>query len=172
MTRVPGKWVCLLSETLSYIASYPFAPLWDDCIHMCWDGLGWAGQQWLSYSSIGSELYTVRLCLLSALSWLAFCLSLYFFSDVSVHQWLMSPLRTWLIFHLQPASQLLSELSISPRAWTQSSAHHNICFSETVWFSESPKTDASHASVSTWLTSHLIFLSTMSFFFCVFASSL
>lgn len=77
---------------------------------------------------------TVRVCLLSALSWLSFCLPLSFFSDVSVHQWLMSPLRTWLIFHLQPASQLLSELSTGPHAWTHSSTLHNISSSEALWF--------------------------------------
>lgn len=96
--------------------------------------MGWAGQRWLSYFSTGSRIDRVRVCLLSALYWLAFCLSLSFFLDVSVHRWLMSPHRTWLIFHLQPASQLLGELSTSPHAWTHSSAHHNISSSEAVWF--------------------------------------
>lgn len=65
----------------------------------------------------------------------------------------MSALRTWLIFHLQPASQLFSELSTGPHAWTHSSEQHDISSSEVMWFLESPKADVSHASASTWIIS-------------------
>lgn len=50
-----------------------------------------------------------------------------------------SPPRTWLIFHLQPASQLLAELSPSPHEWAWSSARRNISSSEAMWFFGEPK---------------------------------
>lgn len=126
MTSVSGKKVWLGSHSLSQIASFPASPLQDDWFQMCFEGLGWPGQQWLFYISTRSELYSVRVRLLSVLCWLSFCFSLPFFSDVSVHQWLMSPRRTWLIFHLQPASQLFNELRTGPHARTHNSAQHNI----------------------------------------------
>lgn len=65
----------------------------------------------------------------------------------------MSALRTRLIFHLQPASQLFSELSSGPHAWTHSSKQHDISSSEVMWLLESPMADVSHASLSTWIIS-------------------
>lgn len=136
MTLVYGKWVHLLSEPVDVIRCIiSFSPPlgWPDSCE-----LGWAGWPGLdgddSPTPQQGQNPAVRVCLLSALSWLSFCLPLSFFSDVSVHQWLMSPLRTWLIFHLQPASQLLSELSTGPHAWTHSSTLHNISSSEALWF--------------------------------------
>lgn len=167
---VSGKWLCLLSEAPSYVASYPSFPLWADWIHeCCWDGLGWAEQRWLL---LLNQVRIWQCVFLSAISWLTFGLPLSFFSDVSVHQWLMFPPRTWLIFHLQPASQLFSELSTGPHAWTQGSAQHNINPQWLMWFLESPKADLSHALVSTWIISHPVFLSPLSFFLCMFVSSL
>lgn len=106
--HVPGKGLRLLSEFCHMLHHILFHNDWADWIPTCWDGSGWAGQRWLS-SSTRSELTGVRVRLLSVVAWLSFCVPLSFFSDVSVHQWLMSPRGTWLIFHLQPASQLLSE---------------------------------------------------------------
>lgn len=75
------------------VASHPFSLMTGPC------RTGWL-------SSAGSGLSSGRVRLLSAASKLSFCR---LFSDVSLHQWLMFALRTRLIFHLQPASQLFAE---------------------------------------------------------------
>lgn len=135
MTLVSGKWVRLLSEPVDVMRCIiSFSPPlgWPDSCELGWAWPGLDGDD--SPTPQQGQNPAVRVCLLSALSWLSFCLPLSFFSDVSVYQWLMSPLRTWLIFHLQPASQLLSELSTGPHAWTHSSTLHNISSSEALWF--------------------------------------
>lgn len=112
---VSGQWVCLLS----CIASYPSFPLLADWFQMCRDGPGWADAD----DSHQGQVLTVWGCVCCLLSsWLSFCFFLLFLSDESVHQWLMSPHRTWLIFHLQPASQLLKRLGAGPACTTNSSA--------------------------------------------------
>lgn len=159
MTHVPGKWLFIVrAPVIHCIISFPPPLDWlDSCVL---DGLGWAGQQWLFYFSTRSELngvsVSVSVFVVCSLLALLLSLSLSFFSDVSVHQWLMSPPRTWLIFHLQPASQLFSELSTGPHAWTHSSTHHSV--SSSYGFLASPKADVSRTSASTWFISHPVFL--------------
>lgn len=118
-------------HVLHHILSFPAWAVW---FHMFSDGLGWAGQRWRSRFSTGSELKSVRVWLLSALSRLSFCLSAS--QMCQSRQWLMSPPRTWLIFHLQPASQLFSELSTGPRASTHSSPPK--LSTEALWFFGEP----------------------------------
>lgn len=137
-------------HTLHHILSLPSGPTGLMCA-----GMGSAGPDSNDAPTPrqGQNL-TVQECVCSLLSpGLPSVSVLSFFSDASVHQWLMSPPRTRLIFHLQDASQLLSELSTSPHAWAHSSAHQNTSSAEAMWFLESPKTDVSHVSVSTWITS-------------------
>lgn len=130
---------------------------------------GWAWQQWLLHLNKVRTQQCTSVFVVSSLL-LCFCLSV--FSDVSLHQWMMSPPWTWVILHLQPASQLFSELSTDTHAWTHSSAQHNISSSEAMWFLESPEADVSHASASTWIILHPVFLSPLSFLLCLYVSSL
>lgn len=149
-----------------------FPPLgWLDSYVLGWAWLGWTAMTLLLLNKVRTR-HCKSVFVVCSLLALLLSLSLSFFSDMSVHQWLMSPPRTWLIFHLQPASQLFCELSAGPHAWTHSSAQHNISSSEAMWFLESPKADVSHASVSTWIILHPVFLSPLSFFLYVFVCSL
>lgn len=71
-------------------------------------------------------------------------------SDVLVHQWLMSPLRTWLIVHLQRASQLPAERSDPRAAQNQIRAELlQSCCS----FLESPGAEIQLASSPLWIMS-------------------
>lgn len=77
----------------------------------------------------------------------------------SINDWC---LPIGLIFHLQPASQLFSELGTGPHAWTHGPEQHDISSSEVMWFLECPMADVSPTSVSTWIISPSLFL------FCLF----
>lgn len=124
-------------------------------------GLGRAGQRWLS--SAGSELSSGRVRLLSAASRLSFCR---LFSDVSLHQWLMSTLRTRLIFHLQPASQLFAEPQCRARMCERAAPNDMVrAPPRLMWFSEESK-----GCLITWLRLSMNHLSQLSLLLCLFVA--
>lgn len=143
---------------MSCIASHPLFPLWADWIHECWDGLDSDD----SPTSQQGQNSTVSECLLSALCWLSFCLS----SQMchSVNDWCLPVGLDSSVTCNLPHS---CSVSTDPHAWTHSSAHHNTSSSEAMWGLESPRADVSHGSVSSWIISHPVFFSLLSFFLCV-----
>lgn len=107
-------------------------------------GLGWAGlgSSWEVRSQrCESGLPVVRLPLSSI-------------PDVSAHQWLMSPLRTWLTAHLQQASQLPAERRdrrTALRTKIRAELPQSRCSFIYLFFLESPGTEIRLASSPLWV---------------------
>lgn len=129
MTHVYGKWLFPAKSpchVLHHILSHPSGLTGFTCAGM---GSGVPERVGPPASQQRSALGSVRPCLLSALSWLPFCLSLSCRSAQlrqSIDDGCPPRGGTCLIFHLQPASQLFGELSTGPRACTHGPAHHKL----------------------------------------------
>lgn len=132
MMCVPGKWLFIVIAPVTCCVISLFFRLGRlvSYVHR-WAWLGWTAMTLLLLNGVRAAECKSVIVVCSLLAFLL-SLSLPSFSDVSVRQWLMSPPRTWLIFHLQPASQLFTELStgLHTSAYSLSSAQWRCGFVE------------------------------------------